>query len=158
MGGFRRKFTDEQRRNALALYGEHGAAEAARRLPFEVSAPTLRQWAKRAGLTGPRAVRTKAATNAARLNREERAEQLAADALDAAAEFLSRAREANPSNARLLMAAFSEALRGSQLLAGDPTDRLEIADLEREIEHELQALIAAKQRNADQAINDAVES
>jgi transposase-like protein len=43
----RRNFTEEQRNKALTLYAEHGAAEASRRLPFEVSATTIRQWARR---------------------------------------------------------------------------------------------------------------
>jgi transposase-like protein len=148
-------FPDEQRSRALTLYRQHGAAEAARRLPFDVSAPTIRKWAQRAALTTPRAERTEAATRAARLTREERAERIAAEALEAAAEFLARARDgANPSNARLLMAAFTEALRGSQLLAGDPTDRLEVSDLEREIERELKALSEARARNADVAASN----
>jgi hypothetical protein len=149
MDGARRTFTDEQRSNALTLYGEHGAAEAARRLPFEVSATTIRQWAKRAERSRPRSARTEAATKAARLGREERAEQIAAEALEAAAEFLARARETNPTNARLLMAAFRDALHGSNLLAGDPTDRLEVSDLEREIERELRLLVEARARNAE---------
>jgi hypothetical protein len=144
-----RRFTDEQRSNALILYGEHGAAEASRRLPFEVSAATIRQWAKRAALSGPRSARTEAATRGARLGREERAERIAAEALEAAAEFLARARETNPTNARLLMAAFRDALHGSNLLAGDPTHRLEVSDLKREIERELRVLAATRARNAE---------
>jgi hypothetical protein len=146
---FPQKFSDEQRSEALTLYGEHGAAEASRRLPFEVSATTIRQWARRAGLCGPRSAQTEAATRAARLGREERAEQIAAEALEAAAEFLARARATNPTNARLLMAAFRDALHGSNLLAGDPTDRFEVSDLEREIERELKALAAARTCNAE---------
>jgi hypothetical protein len=99
----------------------------------------------------PRSARTEAATRAARLGREERAEQIAAEALEAAAEFLARARETNPTNARLLMAAFRDALHGSNLLAGDPTDRLEVSDLEREIERELHVLAATRARNAELA-------
>ena len=151
MGGYSspRKFSDEQRSKALTLYGEHGAAEASRRLSFEVSATTIRQWAKRAALSGPRSARTESATKAARLGREERAERIAAEALEAAAEFLARARETNPTNARLLMAAFRDALHGSNLLAGDPTDRLEVSDLEHEIERELRALAVARTKNAE---------
>jgi hypothetical protein len=150
----RPRFTDEQRSKALTLYGQHGAAEASRRLPFEISATTIRQWAKRAGLCGPRSARTEAATTAARLGREARAEQIAGEALEAAAEFLARARETNPTNARLLMAAFRDALHGSNLLAGDPTDRFEVSDLEREIERELQVLAATRAHNAELAASN----
>jgi hypothetical protein len=47
------------------------------------------------------------------------------------------------------MAAFRDALHGSNLLAGDPTDRLEVSDLEREIERELRLLVEARARNAE---------
>jgi len=142
-----RSYTSEQRVEALRLYVEVGPAEAGRRL--DIPPITVRKWAQRAGASAPRAARIAAAVKAAQLSRDQRAEEIAARALEAAGEFLSRSREANPSNARLRMAAFRDALHGSQLLAGDPTDRIEVSELEREIEAELKLLAEAKARNAE---------
>ncbi|MEK6328253.1 MAG: hypothetical protein AABM66_12135 [Actinomycetota bacterium] len=148
-----RTYTDDQKREALEQYAEVGPAEASRRT--NIARKTISKWAERAGVTSPNAKRTAAATAAARLSREERAEQIAAEALEAAAEFLKRSRDgANPSNALALTKAFGEALRGSQLLAGDPTDRVEVTDLEREIERELAELSAARERNAELAASN----
>jgi len=151
VGRFQARFTPEQRELALDAYKRAGAAQAARELPFEIHATTIRRWACDSGLARARSERTAAATEAAKLSREERAEQIAAEALEAAGEFLARAREANPSNARLLAAAMTDALRASNLLAGDPTDRLEVSDLEREIERELRLLSEARKRNVEVA-------
>lgn len=48
----RPKWTEQQRTEALRLYGEHGAAEAARRTG--IPAGTVASWASRAHLAGPR--------------------------------------------------------------------------------------------------------
>jgi transposase-like protein len=145
-----RSYSPEQREEALRLYQEVGPAEAARRL--DIPAPTVRKWASRAAISAPNAKQTAAATAAAKLSREERAERLAAEALEAAGEFLARSRDgANPQNALALTKAFGETLRGSQLLAGDPTDRVEVTDLEREIDRELAELSAVRERNTELA-------
>ena len=144
-----RTYTPEQRAEALRLYREVGPSEAGSRL--DIAPSTVRKWAQRAGASAPRAARTAAAVQAAQLSREQRAEEIAAEALEAAGEFLTRSREANPTNARLLMAAFRDALNGSQLLAGDPTDRLEVSDLMHEVDRELAELAKVRERNAELA-------
>ena len=60
----RRTYTPEQKAEALALYVEHGPAEASRRC--DIPAATIRQWGKRAGKTSPRAEQAVAGAEAAR--------------------------------------------------------------------------------------------
>lgn len=66
----RRAYTAEQREEALALYREHGAAEAARRTG--VTAGTIRAWASRGDVATERAEHQRAHIEAARLRWEER--------------------------------------------------------------------------------------
>src|SRR5204862_2492768 len=95
-------YTEEQRAEALKLYAEVGPAEAARRLPFEVSAATVRKWASRAGLRSERASRTRAATEAAMESYRERRTRLSTKFAQLAEECVDKAREANPSNCSFL--------------------------------------------------------
>ncbi|MEK6271382.1 MAG: hypothetical protein AABM42_01880 [Actinomycetota bacterium] len=150
---FARKFTDEQRDQALAAYKRAGAAQAARELPFEIAPSTIRKIAQRSGASAPKVARTEAATKAAKLSREALSEKMAADALDTAAGLLARVAEANPSNARLLAGAFDLTLRGSQLLSGGATERIELSGEERvqrvrELRDELAGKREAKRASA----------
>lgn len=67
------------RARALELYVTHGAAEASRQT--DVAAGTIRQWARRSGVTVTRAEQTKAAVEASKLSMEQRRQHLAEDLL-----------------------------------------------------------------------------
>lgn len=74
------KVSPEVKAQALALYEEHGAAEASRRTG--VPENTISQWARRAGVTMTRAEKTRAATAQHVATLAERRARLAADLLD----------------------------------------------------------------------------
>jgi transposase-like protein len=84
-----RTYTAKQREEALALYVEHGPAEASRRCG--IPSTTIRQWGKRSGKTSPRADRAAAGAVAARLTWAARKAEVAQRSGEAAAEFLERA-------------------------------------------------------------------
>ncbi|MEK6272447.1 MAG: transposase [Actinomycetota bacterium] len=144
-----RTYTDEQRAKALRLYTKVGPAEASRQLG--IPSPTIRKWAQLAGASSARADRVAAAVEAAKLTWEQRRGALTDKCGEAAEEFLARARESNPSNASFLMRAFDLAIKSASLLSGDPTERVAVSDLEREIDRELRQLAAARERNAELA-------
>lgn len=73
----RRTFTDEQRAEALALYAEHGAAEAARMMG--IAKGTVMSWASRAGLAMHATETTTVATEASLASLAQRKAQLASD-------------------------------------------------------------------------------
>jgi hypothetical protein len=148
----RRSYTDEQRSDALKLYQAVGPAEAGRRLG--IPSTTVRQWAKRAGASSPRAEHVRAAVEGAKLTWEQRRAELTDKLGEAAEEFLAKARDANPSNAAFFARALDVVLKNANLLSGDPTERVAVSDLEREIQRELEALAAARARNAERVTAD----
>lgn len=144
-----RTYSAEQREAALELYREVGPNEAGRRL--DIPSPTIRAWARRAGVASQRAEHVRAAVEGARLTWEQRRGALTDKAGEAAEEFLAKARDANPSNASFLMRAFDVAVKSASLLSGDPTERVAVSDLEQEIQRELEELARAKACNAERA-------
>ena len=131
MGRFQPRFTSEQREQALDAYKRLGSAQAARELPFEVHASTIRRWACDAGLARTKRDRTAAATEAAALTRRYGREQAATEMLAKVGAALDRLDDANPTNFRLLAAGISELVRSSSLLSGSPTDRVELTGEDR---------------------------
>lgn len=84
------EYTVEQKAEALTLYEEHGAAEATRRLDFEITAGTIRVWAHRAGLKRYSPEKTAAATEAHRLRQVEMREEVRELFLSKALDLLLR--------------------------------------------------------------------
>jgi transposase-like protein len=129
-GSQRRTYTDAERNEALALYLEVGAAEAARRLGF--AAGTIRQWAHRAGMTDTRHAAAKAGVAAARLTWAQRRAAITVRFGDAAASFLEKAiGEKSARNSRDLMASADMAVKNAQLLSDGATGRVELTEPER---------------------------
>jgi transposase-like protein len=76
----RRTYTDEQKAEALALYVEHGAAEAARQCG--VAKGTIQSWASRAGVATHATENLLLATEQKLADMAKRKAQLASDLLD----------------------------------------------------------------------------
>jgi hypothetical protein len=141
----RRSYTDEQRGDALKLYQQVGPAEAGRRLG--IPSTTVRQWAKRAGASSPRAEHVAAAVRGAQLTWGQRRAELADQAGEAAEEFLCRARASNPSNAAFFMRCFDLATKNANLISSEPTSR-EQQRTHAEIDREVEELIDHVRREA----------
>jgi transposase-like protein len=122
-----RKYTDEQRAEALALYAEVGPAKAARQLG--IRAGTLRQWAVRAGVTG-HDPRTRLATEAAKTKwaarRDDLANQAGAAAQIVLEAMVKAAQGGDGTTARGLSIAFGVTVDKAQLLSGGATSRDQI--------------------------------
>lgn len=73
----RRTYTPEQREEALRLYADLGPAETGRQMG--IPSNTIRQWARRAGVTGPRAKQVAKAVEASKAAMSERRSRLAED-------------------------------------------------------------------------------
>lgn len=84
-------YTPEQRQEAVRLYGQHGPAEASRRTG--IPARSIRNWASRAGVTGPRAKKVAAATEAARASFQQRRYELRGRLLEQIHDVLERMNE-----------------------------------------------------------------
>lgn len=76
----RRTYSDQEKQAALALYLDHGAAEAARRTG--IAAGTLKSWASRNGVASVATEQRTAAVAAAQLTLADRKLALASDLLD----------------------------------------------------------------------------
>lgn len=122
-----RSYTDAQRQEALALYREHGPAEASRRTG--IPGATIRSWAHRSGEEASEgAGRTRAATEAARLSWAQRRAQLCDATGSVAAEVLDRIRASKKANdARALAQTYGVLVDRAQLLDGGVTGRLEVS-------------------------------
>lgn len=70
----RRTWTPEQRANALAIYRDHGPAEASRRTG--IPGGTIASWANRAGVQTEAPAKTAAAVEAAKAKRDRDREEL----------------------------------------------------------------------------------
>jgi transposase-like protein len=84
----RSTYTQEQREQALALYAEHGPAEASRRIG--IPRATISKWASRAGLVTVGAQKTAAATKAATARAAEKRAALKPLLLDKATDLINR--------------------------------------------------------------------
>lgn len=127
-------YTEEERRNALALVGEHGRAEASRRTG--VTTRTLNRWARDAGITSRDAIlKTRAATEAARAASDRRYEQTRQELRDEFAEaaryLAQRAKAADDRHKSGVMTAAAIAIDKAELLSGRATSRQEHVRPER---------------------------
>jgi transposase-like protein len=86
-----RRYTEQQKTEALNLYREHGPHEAARRTNIPVT--TISAWAYRSGTRTDAPQRTRAAVEAAKANADARRQQLRQEILDSAIEAAQRIRE-----------------------------------------------------------------
>ena len=128
----KRTYTPAQRKEALALYEEHGPAEASRRTG--IPSPTIRTWAMRDGRTTrvPPSHKTRAATGAARRSWAEHRLELAAKTGAVADELLGRILAARrASDVRALATGFAALVEKGQLLDGGATERVELSEAER---------------------------
>lgn len=146
-----RKWTQEQRETALAIYREHGPRAAAERTAIPLS--TIGTWARAAGLSfNPE--RTENANRAKALRWEERRRDLT-DALgDAAAQLLTKALAADDGRAaQAFMTAAAIGVDKAQLLSGGVTTRHEVLDAEkrRERVRQLTDELDARRRAKDGA-------
>ena len=125
-------YTAEQRAEALRLYRELGAAEAARQCG--INAATTRSWAHRDGIatTVAPSEQTKAATDAARRSWTQRRQELSEATGAAAADLLERiGATKKPTDVRALATAFSDLVEKGQLLDGSPSSRVEVSGEDR---------------------------
>lgn len=130
-----RTYTDTERSDAVALYVEHGLAEAHRRT--DVPKPTLRSWATKAGLdiselSARTAHKTAAASEATRRRWEtlrttmaDRSGDLAARVLDLVAEHLDQLTPETAADVKNLATAAGILIDKAQLLDGHATSRTE---------------------------------
>jgi hypothetical protein len=130
------EYQPELKAQALAIYADHGGAEASRETG--VPATTIRSWAHRAGVATVATEKTRAATEAARLRWEERRLELAHQVGEQAEEALDRvAKEitsGNAADAKNMATTLGILIDKAQLLTGGTTNRHEYAsreDLER---------------------------
>lgn len=160
----KRSYTDAQRGEALDLYDEVGAAEAARLLEFEVEANTIRVWAHRDGRSRYSAEKTEAATQASQHRQAERREELRETLLSKAMDMLMRMDEphidykgkdamrvewpkAPASACQSYMIAAATALDKYRLEMGEATSRTHTRiDAESEVDGELRRTIAEWQQ------------
>ncbi len=125
----RRTYTPEQKQEALALYLEHGPAETSRRTG--IRAGTIRQWARRGGVTSPRAERAVAGAEAARKSWAQRRATVCLAAGEAAEELIGKVRESPDARKAADWArAFAIATDKAQLLDGGATGRVEVSSAE----------------------------
>ena len=131
------QWTPEQRSEALDLYLEVGASEAARRLGIPSS--TVRYWARRANLTTTAEHANAAATRAATVRRQRNAEErkvvlvaklgeLAELGVDLTADVLASTPVTDLA-LRDIIGAWTRAIHDLQLLSGGATARTETRDL-----------------------------
>jgi hypothetical protein len=132
----RTEYPADVRVQALALYGNHGGAEASRQTG--VPAPTIRSWAHRDGIATGCTEKTRAATKAARLRWEERRLELAHRVGEQAEEALRRTakeiKSGKAADAKNMATTLAILIDKAGLLTGSTTNRREYAsreDLER---------------------------
>lgn len=132
-----RRYTDEQKAEALALYAEHGAAEAARRTG--ITGHSIRSWARRKGITSQVIHANARATRAAVVRRQRNAEErkvalvaklgeLAELGLDTTLAAIDIAKPGDL-DLRAVIGAWTRAIHDLQLLSGGATARTETRDL-----------------------------
>jgi transposase-like protein len=136
----KREYTEEFRTEALALYQQVGASEAARRL--HMPAPTLTSWARRAGVQSDAGPTTRAAIEQAKLTNEQRRERIITKLYEQAERLIDRMHEpqtdykgqqarevrfdeAQADAVKNLGAAVKDLLDRAELLSGQATSRTE---------------------------------
>lgn len=143
----KRSYTDAQRAEALEAYREHGPAKAGRRTG--IPAGTIRQWAKRGGLTSARTASAQASVAAAHLSWAQRRADVCMRAGEVAADLLERAAASGKHReVRDFMASFAVAIDKAQLLDGEPTARVASADERRKQVQHLRDELAARRAEA----------
>lgn len=119
-----KKWTDEQRAQALEAFREHGPAEAERLTGIKRA--TISSWAHREGVQSVAPARTAAATRAAEQAWAQRRARLADKAGQAAETLLDRMFDTTEArDAKALVDAAREAAGVAQLLSGGVTSRTE---------------------------------
>lgn len=133
----RTRYSDEQKREALDLFLEHGASEAGRRT--DIPAGTIAAWASRSGLTGPPTPEVVNALAAQAVSIAERKQSLATELGTLAAKAVAKLAErieADEVSAKDLVSALTAAVDRMQLLTGAATERVETLTAERSPEAE----------------------
>jgi len=144
-----RRYSTEEKALALALYLEHGPAEAGRLTG--IPSATIRKWAQRDGVTVTRGLNARAGVEAARLSWAERRAELTIRSGEVAMMILERidgTRSAK--NARLLAAAYGTIVDKAQLLDGAATVRTETRSLTAMVDDALDEIIAAREAGGDE--------
>ena len=128
----RTRYSDEQKREALDLFLEHGASEAGRRTG--IPAGTIAAWASRAGMTGPPTPEVVNALAVQAVTIAERKQALAGElgklAAAAVAKLAERI-EADEISAKDLVSALTATVDRMQLLTGAATERIETTAVPR---------------------------
>ena len=126
-------YSEEQRRNALALYKEHGPSKASRQCG--IPQKTISSWAKRGGVQSDAPQKTKAAVEAARLKWAERrtdeANEAGHDAQSVRLMMLALAMDEQTKKAQELATVYGVLIDKAQLLSGSATSRTE--DVTRDV-------------------------
>jgi recombinational DNA repair ATPase RecF len=126
------EYQPELKAQALAIYTDHGGAEASRETG--VPATTIRSWAHRAGVATVATEKTRAATEAARLRWKERRMELAHRVGEQAEEALRRTameiKSGKTSDAKNMATALAILIDKAQLLTGGSANRREHIDPE----------------------------
>ena len=152
----RRKYTEEQKREALKLYAEHGPAEAGRQTG--IPRATISQWAKRAGVTVTRAKNVQEATKAAAEKAAQLREKLKRDCRSRAVDLVERMAEvetlfvgkdgdrvtvdrATATACRELAVACGVLIDKAELLDGRATSRQETRNVDQ-MDREIERLLA----------------
>jgi transposase-like protein len=146
-----RKYTDQQRDQALAAYIEHGACEAARRTG--IPQVTISTWARRGGVQSSAPAKIEAAVKAGAMKWAQRRVTLA-DKLGQVSEVLADAAQkaadaGDGRNAQALMTGAAIGVDKAELLTGRATSRSvtytdpvarakELADVRDELEERRQ--------------------
>lgn len=118
-----KKWTDEQRAQALRLYDEVGACEAGKRTGIPQA--TISSWARRTGVQSSAPAATKAAVDHLVLKWAER-KLLLTDKLGYLAErLIDRALDADARDVAHFATGLDKAIANAQLLAGGATGRIE---------------------------------
>jgi len=149
-----RSYTDAEKADAVAIYLEHGLAEAHHRTG--IPKPTLRDWARKAGhdpaeLGSRTAAKTKAATEAHTLGMAEKRALLREELATAALHHVRQsAKSTDGRQAQAWMVAGAIGVDKLRLELGEVTDRTEHVAPERsaEVEEELAKVVELAEHRA----------
>lgn len=125
----RATYSDETKTRAVALYLEHGPAEAARRMEAEgtkIPQGTIRAWASHGDVATTRLENLHANTDALKATAEERRARLADRMLDLAEMATDHAAQLiGDASLRDVVGLFTRAVHDHELLSGRATTRTE---------------------------------
>jgi transposase-like protein len=120
----RNVYSDEFRAEAVTLSEQIGTLDAAKQLG--VRTETLRSWRTRAGVATLRVEETRAATEAVKVDADQRRARLGERLLELAEKSTERAEELiGDANLRDIVGALDYAIKNAQLLTGAATSRTE---------------------------------